>query len=364
MSDGPVAYDRQRDVVMIKRMLIAIVGVVAAAVAIAAATHAVDFENSTIEDGAARFVIALAAGVVFLVCLSLLISSLSEARWSKALHQVVDDAPNPIDESSSLANRFAASQAAERSSTSKGLFGISHPNEQRPNAADGLFGHREPEHPPTAPVPPLPEVDAEVNDPSMGRSQGPPPLVDPPETSTAQPPTEAPPAPEPITAASVAPRVEQQPIALRDYHPDNLDSTFAGQTTTDEQTTSDEQAGVDEQKSSDVDSLPASGSGNSDAPLTAQDIRTMLFVTTNPEPKRATPNDARGDEPQLDLVDPSADIIAPAEVQHPDDALPTWQVIDDPADGVDDDGGDHDGGDHAGDSDPPSTGYLYATGGA
>jgi hypothetical protein len=91
-----------------------------------------------------------------------------------------------------------------------------------------------------------------------------------------------------------------RPLTLEQYSADDIDRT------------------VDEQRNNAVDGLVRSGSLTTDGPLTADDIRTMLFIALSTEQLRAMLHDARSDD------------------------LPIWVEADD---------------------DPPTTGHLYVTGG-
>lgn len=307
--DRWLAYDRD---VIFKRLALGILGVLAAAVMISAATHAVDFENSTIEDGDGRFVIAGVAGVVFLGCLYFLVSNLATARWTKRMTEAIDTEQSDVDDQARRGLRLevatpstrltprpsslpvsdrlspttpeatgTAGTTSESAGQGRSLFGVT-AEPSTPRSVSGLFGIAEPSVPP-----------AEIESPA---------------TRTAE--------PEVSQPAKVA------PIALQDYQ-------------------ADEPNRID-------DELAASGNGTSpepstasdEIPPTAEDIRTMLFVAPVSDQPRATA--------------PSAVPLGP-----PQDELPRWQVVVIPDDDADQDMA-SDGSD---DDEPPSTGYLYATGG-
>lgn len=262
---------------------------------ISAATHAIDFENSTIEDGDGRFVIAGVAGVLFLVCLYFMVSSLATARWTKLMSEAIDadqisgdgsartgprvevasvstlltPRPSSLPISARLKPTLpteadsVGSPGSGNSGQGRSLFGAT-PDATKPRSVSGLFGTA----PPSEPEPIAPE-------------------------------------PQPEQPAPVAPEPQPEqpaPVALRDYHPSDA-------------------VGVDSQ------SEQASATVAGDDLVTAEDIRALLFAGP------MTP-----------------------ETQ-PTDELPQWQVVilpdnaDDPAE------------QNADDDEPPSTGYLYATGG-
>ncbi len=361
---------------MIKRILLGAIGVLAAAVMISAATHAIDFEQTTIEDGDGRYAIAVAAAAVFLLCMYLLISDLAQARSAGELPDAADTGPATSSDPGSLADRFAATRAAEQAAASnpdvrsarivtvsptsppvadaladevrggsnlsnqgssgRGLFGVAAPA-QRPATADGLFGRRTPTQPPSTERGPVERPVADATPMAAPTPMAPPEPVPAPR-----------PAPQPEPASPANPS-SSEPITLRDYLPDAVEPTV-------------EPPPVIETPP------PTARVEVADARPTADDLRTLLFATPEGSAAAQAPDAAAVQMPadtalRIDTAPPiDGDRLDhdPLDGSHLDDALPTWQVIDDPADGVDGDGLDDGSSD---DDDPPPSGYLYATGG-
>ncbi|MEZ5228546.1 MAG: hypothetical protein R2710_18310 [Acidimicrobiales bacterium] len=101
---------------MIKRILYALVGAAAAAVMISAVTHAVDFDQTTFEDGDGRYAIAAVGALVFLVCLYLLVADLAGARRANHLPEdevEYDEVP------ATFSDRLATTRPADTAATTQ-----------------------------------------------------------------------------------------------------------------------------------------------------------------------------------------------------------------------------------------------------
>ncbi len=342
---------------MIKRIVLGLIGAVAGAVAISAATHAVDIENSTIEDGDTRFAIAGIGATIFVLCVVMIVRSLGSRRRARRLVAEAtrslpadvgaDGRPEPsptVVPARSLADRLPARATgdarpgtlsvppAESMTPDRSGSGLTsptgpmgsvpvfaerpaapEPTEQRAQTADArratLFG-APPESPPSGTAPP------ETTPPESTPPEAIPPEATPPEAT--------PPESEGIVADGSGELPNDAvggdaALVLRNYSPAQIDDT------------------IDESGRQAVDHLVATGALTSEGPLTPEDIRTMLFIALSTQQLRSILHDARAEEP----------LFALGEAPATSGELPTWVDVD--------------RGPDPGDDEPPS-GHLYATG--
>ncbi len=339
---------------MIKRIVLGLIGVVAGAVAISAATHAVDFEDSTIEDGDTRYAIAAIGATIFVLCVFAIVRSLSSRRRARRL---VADATKSLTSdvggaarsgssmvtvpSRSLADRLPARPTeAARPGAGTATSGVGPgPGATGSRGTASVFAERWTTPDPTTETPAATDArratlfpnlsDAPSPDttPETAPSVGPPPVEPPPAvTASPDPSTDEAAKPSPAEAAGT-----DAPLVLRDYSPSDIDAT------------------IDKSGREAVEQLVAAGALTSEGPLTPDDIRTMLFIALSTQQMRGILHDARAQEPLFALGGGPSD---PEE-------LPTWVDVDETPDPGD--APDPDETPDPGDDEPPS-GRLYAAG--